>query len=178
MNNKNRLEICFMGAKQAGIIGALTILAKGKILSAVTYSEDLANILSALKIPLFKSVKDKYFVDKLSSSDLLICVHGREIVKPNLLKLPKFGAINIHPYFRNYKGANPVERAFKDKDFGASVCAHIMEKDIDQGKVLVEEFIDVSGANSVDEIYNKLYPYYCIVILKLLELIYDDYAKP
>lgn len=167
-----------MGGKQAGIIGALTALSEGnQILSAVSYSDDLTGILKTLDIPLYKSVKDKDFIKRLRRADLLLSVHGREIVKDDLLKLPKLGGINLHPYLYKYKGVNPVGKAFKDKEFKASVGGHIMRDKIDQGEVLVEEFVDVSGSNSIDEIYNKLYPYYSIIVLKALNMLCNKYEK-
>jgi hypothetical protein len=46
-----------------------------------------------------------------------------------------------------------------------------MTENVDQGEVLVEEFVDVSGKRSVDEIYNVLYPYYSIALLKALKVL-------
>lgn len=175
---EKNLKICFMGGNQAGIIGALTILAtNNRIISAVSYSLELTNVLKLLHIPVCKTIKNKNFIKKLKESDVLLSVHGREVVKLDLLRLPKIGCINIHPYLYKYKGSNPVQRALKDKEFKASVGAHIMDEKIDNGKVLAEEFIDVSGMNSVDEIYNKLYPVYSIVILKSLNKFCNQYGK-
>lgn len=171
MSKRLKLKIVFIGSKQAGAIGALTVLAAGvKILAAVSYCKDLNNILKLLKIPIHKSVKDKKLIKTIKRSDLILCVHGREIVESELLALPKFKSINIHPYLYKYKGSNPVGRALKDEEFCASVGAHIMEKEVDSGKVLVEEFVDVNGIHSVEGIYNKLYPYYSKVILKVLDM--------
>jgi methionyl-tRNA formyltransferase len=176
-NHKN-LRVCFMGSRQVGIIGALTVLAEGNsILSAVSYSEQLKDILELLAIPQCRSINDNKFIAKLKEADVLLCVHGKEIVRPDFLKLPRLGCINLHPYLYKYKGANPVGRALKDGEIKASVGAHIMEAKVDFGRVLVEEFIDVSGANSVEEIYNLLYPYYGIVVLKALEVICRENKK-
>jgi hypothetical protein len=46
-----------------------------------------------------------------------------------------------------------------------------MSKEVDEGEILIEEFVDVSGAKSVNEIYNKLYPYYSISLIKALGII-------
>ena len=112
-NEKNKLQICFMGGRQAGIIGALTVLAKDNdIVAAVSYSNDLKAVLDSLGIAVYETIRDKDFIRSLTDADLLLSVHGREIVKSDMLKLPRFGAVNIHPYLYKYKGADPVERAF------------------------------------------------------------------
>lgn len=49
-----------------------------------------------------------------------------------------------------------------------------MQERVDEGSVLVEDFVDVSGAGSVREIYNKLYPYYAVVVSKALDIISDN----
>lgn len=165
-----RLNICFMGGKQAGILGSLTALSAGnRIMGAVSYSDDLKMVLKNLGVTLFKSIYDKGFVEMVKKSDVLLSVHGREVIPESLLKLPRLTVINVHPFLYKYKGASPVERALRDKETRGSVGVHIIEKEIDCGKVLIEEFIDISGAESVEQIYNRLYPIYCSVILKTLK---------
>jgi len=170
MKTENELKIAFMGGKQAGIIGVLAAIATGnKIISAVSYSEDLTNLLKTMKIPTYKSIKDEPFIEIVRNSDVLLSVHGREIVRPSLLSLPKSGCINVHPYLYKYKGANPVGRALNDRNFKASVASHMMVQKVDEGEVLFEEFIDVGEASSEEEIYNRLYPYYAHVVIKTLK---------
>lgn len=171
MKKKNNLKLCFIGGSQAGIIGILTALASGaKVIAAVSYSDSLTALLKFFKIPLYRSVTSKGFLKKLKRSDILLSVHGREIVKPDILELPKIGAINAHPYLYRYKGANPVERALRDKEYKASVGVHQMEERVDEGKALAEEFVDITGVRSVKEAYNMLYPSYAIAILKALTM--------
>ena len=167
MNNRKKLKVAFLGGSQAGVIGALTLLSKGyKIIGAVSYFDKLTKILSSLKINLYSSVKDDNFLEVLKNCDILISVHGREIVNSDQLKLPRLGCVNVHPYLYKYKGANPVKRAFDEKNFKASVGIHKMTTDIDAGEVIVENFVDASGAKTEAEIYNILYPHYAIALLK------------
>lgn len=174
MNQKTSLKICFMGGQQAGVIGLLAALAKGsRVLAAVSYSDELKVVLDYFNIPVYKTIRNENFVKSLSNADLLLSVHGREIVKQDLLKLPRFDAVNIHPFLYKYKGTDPVGRALRDGETKASVGAHIMQERVDEGPVLVEEFVDVSGADSVLEIYNRLYPYYALVVSKALDAISD-----
>lgn len=120
-----------------------------------------------------KSINEKGFARSLSEADILLSIHGREIVGGKMLEMPRFGAVNIHPYLYRYKGANPVAQALKDRNFNASVGAHVMEPDVDEGEVLGEEFVDVTKAKSVEEIYNMLYPSYCRLVLDVLDRIME-----
>ena len=161
-----------MAGNQAGIFGMLTAISTGcNVIAAVSYSPALTKILALLKIPSFKSVHAPRFIAKLELSDLLLSVHGREIVPQGSLDRPRKGAVNIHPYLHKYKGSDPVSRALKDKDFYASVGAHWMSAKVDEGRILAQQFMDVGQAKSVEEIYNRLYPLYIQVIVKALQII-------
>lgn len=169
MQENKKLKLCFIGGSQAGVIGLLTILSCGFECSAVvSYFKPLTKISKFYNILTFSTIKNRSFLDKMRQSDVLICVHGREIIDSGQLVLPKFGCFNVHPYLYKYKGANPVGRALRDKNFNASVGVHKMTDIVDKGEVIVEEFVDVAGAGTIDEIYNSLYPYYCIAIIKTL----------
>jgi methionyl-tRNA formyltransferase len=163
------LKTCFMGGNQAGVVGIMAILSSGsKIEAAVSYSPETDRIIHLFGIPAFRSVKSSAFRKFLKISDLLVSVHGREIVGKEILVLPRFGGINVHPYLYKYKGSNPVGEAFSDGNFNASVGVHVMEEKVDSGKVIVEEFVDISGASTPEEGYNRLYPYYASALLAAL----------
>ena len=161
--------ISFMGGKQAGIVGLLTILSKGhEIIASVGYDDEIKSILKALKIYQFKSTRSIAFKNKMLRSDALICVHGREILR--YPKYPKHGCWNVHPYLSKYRGVNPIGRALKNKDYDASVGIHRMSDKIDEGYISIEKRKKVKPG-SVEEVYNQLYPLYAQVIIDLLSLL-------
>ena len=75
------------------------------------------------------------------------------------------GGINVHPCLYAYKGTNPIGRMLKDGKTRASVGVHKMTDKVDEGKLIVEEFVSVEGQDSVVGIYNALYPVYITVLL-------------
>ena len=172
------LKVVFLGGKQAGCIGLLTLLAAGcKISGVVAYDSTMEELAMVLCLPRFSSVKQPEVEELLSKSDLLVSVHGREIVPLRLLKLPRFGGINVHPCLYAYRGTNPVGRLLQDGRTLASVGVHRMTEGVDEGEVLVEEFIDVAGKQSVDEVYNALYPHYSLALLKALQVLEDSIGE-
>ena len=149
-----------MGGSNAGMIGFLTLLSSGcKVVSAVSYSANLSNLLTQFNIPTYDSIEDRKF---LKRADLLLSVHGREIVK---FDMPK---INVHPYLYKYKGAFPLKRALRDRNFFASVGSHYMTNKVDDGEVITEHFQKVKPCNSEEEIYNQIYHLYIDVILETI----------
>lgn len=163
-------NIFFLGGKQAGCIGLLTLAAAGcEIMGAVAYDSNVQKLAAELNIPTFSSLDQPEVKKMLAQSDLLVCVHGREIVGNDLLGVPHFGGMNVHPCLYGYKGADPVGRLLKDGRSQASVGVHRMSEKVDEGEVLAEEFVDVTGKATVEEVYNTLYPYYSIAILEALK---------
>jgi hypothetical protein len=167
-------KIFFLGGKQAGCIGLLALVVAGcKIEGAVAYDTAVANLATILHIPTFSSIEQSQGENLLSESDLLVCVHGREIVPKKIFDLPRLGGINVHPCLYRYKGANPIGRMLQDGCTQASVGVHRMTENVDQGEVIIEEFIDVVGKQSVEEVYNVLYPFYALVLIKAIQILHD-----
>lgn len=163
------MNVCFMGGRQAGVVGLLALMAAGnKVKAAVSYSPETDRTLRLFRIPVFRSIKSPLFMKALKGSDLLVSVQGREIVSKDTLSIPKFGGINAHPYLYKYKGADPVGRALKDGNYRASVGVHVMTEKLDSGKVLKEEFVDVSGLKTPVEVFNRLYPHYASALMLAL----------
>jgi len=164
------LKVIFLGGMQAGCVGLLAAIAAGCTVRCIVASDNTVSALAAgLGIPVFGSVKSPEVEWLISSSDLLISVHCREIVPRRILNLPRLGGINVHPCLYRYKGARPVDKLLHDGCTEASVGVHRMTERIDEGEVLVEEFVDISGKQSVDEVYNALYPAYAAALIKALE---------
>ena len=160
-----------MGGKQAGCVGLLTLYAGGfNPIAVVAYDENVKQLAGTLSLPTFSSIRDSGFKELLSTSDILVSVHGREIVPDELLAIPRLGGINVHPCLFGYKGTNPVERFLKDGLLEASVGVHCMTATVDEGPVLVEEFVGVEGKETAEEVYNALYPYYSTALLKALAI--------
>jgi methionyl-tRNA formyltransferase len=139
----------------------------------VGYDATVCGVCDALAIPRFSSIHQEGFRLSLSGSDLLLCVHGREIVPAELIRLPRLAAVNVHPYLYKYKGADPVGRALRDKEWHASVGAHRMTAIVDSGEVLSEVFVDIQESECVEQIYNRLYPVYVQVIIGVLRELHD-----
>jgi len=162
------MKVCMMIKNQAGMIGLLTVYKDNKILSVVCYDDLTVKICKQLNLLYFYTIYDKDFIKALGKSDLLISVHGDEIVSEELLELPSIGCINVHPCLSKYKGNHPIERLLINKDKTASVGCHWMNNKVDDGRIIYEEFVDIQNCNNIQEVYNCLYPVYFSVISKSL----------
>ncbi len=166
------MKIVFYGARQAGMISLLTLLAlKYKVVCVIPVDNPVERVAENLNLNIKKpkDINKKNFVDYLLNlkPDLLICCHGRQILKKEILAIP---SINLHPCLYKYPGANPIGRLLESGDKRASVATHWMTEAVDKGEVIVEKFLDVKGSNVI-EVYNELYPLYSEVLTKTLKKI-------
>lgn len=151
-----------MGGSQAGCVGLLTLCSIGmKPIRVIPFGDMFSSLACELGIP------NKY----VPFFDLIVSVHSRSIIPKELLQAIKHGGINVHPCLYAYKGADPVGRLLADGNTRASVGVHRMTDKVDEGEVLVEEFVGVTGCKTRDEVYNKLYPYYSIALIKAMRMI-------
>lgn len=167
----DKLRVIFLGGRQAGAIGLLATIAAGCDVKAVVPAQQVVEeIANRFMLPTYLSVKQDGIYNLLSETDLIISVHSREIVPVDILGIPKFGGINVHPCLAQYKGRNPIQRFLANGTTRASVGVHRMTEEVDMGKTLAEIFVDIdrSQINSVFEVYNILYPIYAMVLLDVL----------
>lgn len=174
-----RRTAIFLGGRQAGCIGLLALLAAGwRVAAAVAYDDDVRGLATALGVPVAGSVAAPEIAAALAAASLLVSVHGRQIVRDEILSALPLGGINVHPCLYAYKGARPVERLLADRSPRASVGVHRMTDRVDEGEVLVERFVDVSGITSVDGVYNALYPTYASALVEALGVVRATRLQP
>lgn len=169
------MKIVFYGGRQSGMVALLTLLAlKHEVVCVIPVDDPVERAAKSFKLNIKKpeDINDKKFVEYLKNlkSGLLVCCHGRKILKKDILTIK---AINLHPCLYKYKGADPIGRMLKDKETKASVGVHWMTEDVDRGEVIVEEFLTTKGSN-VMEIYNELYPLYSEVLVEAIDKIKLD----
>lgn len=169
MDMKNNFDVVMMAGKQAGCIGMLSVLSMGcKIIGVVAYDDMTRTLANKLDIRVLTSIKSDESIELLKNCDLLISVHGREIVPGDILKLPKIACINAHPCLYKCKGANPVERFLKEGGKRASIGIHYMIEKVDEGGVIEELFVDIGDKKTPEEVYNILYPFYSFAIIDVI----------
>ena len=168
------MKIFYYGGRNSGMAVLLAVVAAGhEVVGVVSVDAPVEEAAKALGIQVFKpqNINFPEIIDfiKERKVDLFLCCHGRQIIKEGLLNIVP--AMNMHPLLSKYHGAAPVARMLAAGETTASVAAHWMTEFIDQGEVIVENFIEVAGKTEV-EVYNELYWLYvttCLQALKKVE---------
>lgn len=168
------MRIFFYGGRNSGMAVLLAVQAVGhELVGVVPVDAPVEETAKKLGIRFYKpkDINISKIIDliKQENIDLLLCCHGRQIIKKDLLDVVP--AVNIHPLLFKYPGAAPISRMIEDGETRASVAVHWMTEYVDQGEVIVENFMEVKGRTEV-EVYNELYPLYvttCIEALNIIE---------
>ena len=94
---------------------------------------------------------------KLETLNLLIVVAYGLILPRNVLILPTFGCVNIHPsLLPRWRGAAPIHRAIESGDKQTGVCLIQMEEGLDTGPIWKQESVFIQEKDSYESLEKKL----------------------
>lgn len=89
--------------------------------------------------------------------DLIVVAAYGQILRSNILNLPKFGCINVHAsYLPRWRGASPIYAALLNGDQTSGVSIIRMDAGIDTGDVLVQESMPIQLDDTQDSLSKKL----------------------
>ena len=88
--------------------------------------------------------------------DLIISYSAPQIIKPELLSVPKYGIINVHgALLPNYRGCMPsFWYLYNDEKLGGATV-HYMSADIDDGDICVQGSVDISDCKTMFQLMKK-----------------------
>lgn len=88
--------------------------------------------------------------------DLFIVASFGKILKKEILDLPKFGALNVHPsLLPKYRGPSPIQTAILNGDTETGVSIMLLDEEMDHGPVLGAKSCELR-AFSFPELRDKL----------------------
>ena len=86
-------------------------------------------------------VRDEEFVETLRAynPDVIVVVAFGQIIPLSILKMPKFGCVNIHgSLLPKYRGAAPIQWAVLDGEKETGITTILMDEGIDTGDILLK----------------------------------------
>ncbi len=87
---------------------------------------------------------------------LIVCAFGK-ILKNNILKVPKYGCLNIHPsLLPKYRGPSPVQSAILNGDKETGTTIILMDEGIDTGPILSQKKIEITDKETSESLFVKL----------------------
>lgn len=83
--------------------------------------------------------------------DLFIVASYGKIIKKEVLALPKFGALNIHPsLLPKYRGPSPIQTAILNDDEKTGVTIMLVDEEMDHGPILAQETTEIKNKNYLE----------------------------
>ncbi len=112
------------------------------------------------------------FAETLASfaPDLFVVVAYGEILKQNILDIPKKGCINVHAsLLPKYRGAAPIQRCLWDgcKETGVTIMEMVLE--MDAGDMLAQAKMDISDNMTRGGLEQKLQELACPLLLEVIK---------
>jgi methionyl-tRNA formyltransferase len=163
-------KIIFMGTPQFAA-DILRVIKKDIPISAVVTQPDKAQgrsskliscevkcLAESKKIPVFQPKSKEELTDfiRVESPDLLIVAAFGMILPPELLKIPVFGALNVHPsLLPKYRGPTPIEAAILAGDKKTGVTIIELTEKMDAGNIVAQQELELSGIETTPTLHNE-----------------------
>lgn len=108
----------------------------------------------------------------------IVCAYG-QILKPQILDIPKFGSLNIHgSILPEYRGAAPIHHAIMDKKDETGVTIMLLDKGMDTGPILSTDKINIDDTSTVGEVHDKLANIGAKLLVKTIPSYLNGEIKP
>ncbi len=176
MTNKQKIKLIFMGTPDFAVpfLESLLVAENFDVAAVVTQPDRPSGRKQVLTPPPIKVLAQKnqlkiFQPEKLKnnpaitgelkkiSPDLIIVVAFGQIIPPDILALPRRGAINVHPSLLPlYRGASPLPAAILNGDSKSGVTIMLMDEQMDHGPVVAQESLDISDIPKASELGERL----------------------
>jgi methionyl-tRNA formyltransferase len=119
------------------------------------------NLASARNIDIFTPgtfKNGKNLADlRLLKPDLVVVVAYGLILPRELLKIPKYGCLNVHPsLLPRWRGCAPIERCLMSDDSETGVCIMKVDEGIDSGEIISTRKIEISRNTNIRSLRRNL----------------------
>ncbi len=140
-------------------------------------------LASDLKIEVFQplSLKDKTAVSKLErlEPDLIVTVAYGAILGKSILKIPRYGCINLHPsLLPKYRGAAPINFALFNGDRITGNTLFQMAAKMDSGPILKQATMPIKEGDNYTSLADKLSEQGAELVLSVLEDFENNRVNP
>jgi len=112
-------------------------------------------------------------LNKLNLDLIIVAAYG-DIIPESILKIPKFGVLNVHPsLLPHYRGASPIQAAILNGDKRTGTTIMKMDAELDHGEIVLQKKITIT----VDETFTSLQAKLAHISADVLVKIIPDYLS-
>lgn len=168
------MKIVFLGTGAFGIPTLRGLVASGHAPRLVVSQPDrpsgrhralsappLAAEAKGLGLPLFQPEKlrspDAFARLSAEEPDLIIVIAYGQLLRPNVLALPRHGCWNLHgSLLPRHRGASPVQAALLHGDRETGVTLMLLDEGLDTGPILMQDVTPVRDGENAGELHDRL----------------------
>ena len=89
--------------------------------------------------------------------DLVCVVAYGKILPKEILEIPKYGSINVHPsLLPKYRGSAPIQWAILNGDKKTGVTIMYLNEEMDAGDIILQKEVDILENETSGELWNRL----------------------
>lgn len=138
---------------------------KGKIhevlVGLISQIKGLRSLCNDRNIPYFylKNKNQVAFESWVRSKepDMIVVYSMSHLLKENIISIPKYGAINLHPsLLPAYRGPNPLFWMYYNMEKEGGITVHYIDKGEDTGDIIYQESYDIPLGVNGPELQNKV----------------------
>lgn len=147
------------------------------------YPSPVAELAEAHNIPIIKTstLRDDSVIDSLAKyePDCIPVVAYGALVPSNVLKLPRWGWVNLHfSLLPRWRGAAPVQRAIEAGDRETGVTVFRIEEGLDTGDIFASVPADIANDDTAGSLMERLTDQGAQVLVDTLDAIENGTATP
>ena len=120
--------------------------------------------------------EEKYFLEKQNISLGIVVAYG-EILKKNILEIPKYGWINIHySLLPKFRGAAPIQRAIMNNEKSTGISIMKINEGLDSGPICNQYSINILENENSEDLSQRLSNLASEKILENIDDIFENKA--
>jgi len=141
------------------IIAVITVPDKPVGRKKIIAPPPIKSIAQKYKIPTYQPKNKEELIQIISklNPDLGIVAAYGKLIPQEILNLPKYKIINIHPsLLPKYRGPTPIQTAILNGEKQTGVTIMILDKQLDHGDIISKIEYPISENDNYQTLYNKL----------------------
>lgn len=134
-----------------------------------------------IKFNRIKNINSDFICDEIAllEPDLIVVAHFERILKNNIIQIPKFGCINLHPsILPNYRGLSPQHWPIINGDRFTGITVHFINEGIDTGDIIRQRIISIEPSDYVSDLQLKMKNNYGPIVLEAISDIKSNKIRP
>lgn len=111
--------------------------------------------------------------------DILVVCHFKQVLKKNIIEIPKYGCINLHPsLLPNYRGLSPQHWPIINGENETGITVHFINEGIDKGDIITQHKVAIQPDMYVFDLQVEMMSSYKFIVKDAIKKISKQAFKP